>query len=90
MQLGEQLDIVEFSINFFERIEEGLVLGSQTLERKSIHNKMLSSSLMMNETNKISNFFPVNTINYLKILNFKQNNDEIKQREERKNEKRNA
>jgi hypothetical protein len=34
VKVGEQLDITEFSINFFERIEEGLSLTSKVGIRK--------------------------------------------------------
>ena len=68
MKLGEQLDIIEFSINLFERIEEGLALGQQSIEKKSINN-LSSTSLIMNVSKKISNFFPVIIFDYLKILN---------------------
>ena len=68
MKLGEQLDIIEFSINFFERIEEGLALGQQNIEKQSI-NSMSSTSLIMNDSKKISNFFHVIIFDCLKILN---------------------
>ena len=33
MKIGEQLDIGEFAINFFERIEEGLLLNANLINQ---------------------------------------------------------